>query len=297
MAGSTDRLGPLVVFVEAWTFLRQCIRGFLELEGTDRALTIAAQAFMAIVPLFILVSAATGSSGENVSDYLVDRFNLSGEAEDSVEQLFRNPAGVGSISLFSILLVIVSGVSFTRRLQRMYERAWEQTPSGVRGSLSATLGLGVLLVEIVLLYFIRTLIRGLPLDEVLLVPLSAVAGLILWTSIPWLLLDRRIPWRRLLPSGAIASVAVGFYGVATTIYMPDLIERYSSRYGLMGVTIALLGWLLCIGFVLVAAAVIGAELDHSDRPWARAVTSWVTDRTTRVREGQPRARRRRTTPP
>ena len=31
--------------------------------------------------------------------------------------------------------------------------------------------------------------------------LLLLLGLVLWTSIPWLLLDRRISWRRLIPAG------------------------------------------------------------------------------------------------
>ena len=36
----------------------------------------------------------------------------------------------------------------------------------------------------------------------LAVPVTLAASLLLWTSIPWLLLDRRVAWRRLLPAGA-----------------------------------------------------------------------------------------------
>ena len=93
----------------------------------------------------------------------------------------------------------------------------------------------------------------------------------LWTSVPWLLLDRRIPWRRLLPAGALTATGASLYGVATTIYMPRLMETNSERYGLFGVTVALVGWLLCISFIVVAATVVAAEFDRSPEPWARAV--------------------------
>jgi membrane protein len=87
--------------------------------------------------------------------------------------------------------------------------------------------------------------------------------------VPWLLLDRRIPWRRLLPAGALAAVCVSVYGIATTIYMPRLMETYSRRYGLFGVTLSLVGWLLCIAVIVVAATVVAAEFDRAQEPWAR----------------------------
>ena len=58
-------------------------------------------------------------------------------------------------------------------------------------------------------------------------------------------------------------LSAGLYGVATSIYMPPLMESYSERYGLFGVTISLVGWLLCISFIVVAATVIAVEFDRA----------------------------------
>ena len=267
-----------------WDFGLRCLREFIALEGLDRALVIAAQAFVALIPLLLLVSALLPQDDTSaVANAFISRFHLSGDAADSVEALFARPPGsTTSIGIASLVLLLFSGLSFTRRLQRLYERVWRLPPTGPRGSLNAALGLAVLLVEVVLLYLLRTLIRGLPLDRLLLVPVSAVAGLVLWTSIPWLLLARRLDWRRLLPSGALASLATALYGVATSIYMPSLIERYSERYGLFGITVALIGWLLCISVVLVVSAVIGVVLDRSEDPWARALLGWVVGTASRV---------------
>ena len=51
--------------------------------------------------------------------------------------------------------------------------------------------------------------------------------------------------------------------------MPQLFETYSLRYGLFGVTLALVGWLLCISVIVVAATVVAAQFDRDDDPWAR----------------------------
>jgi membrane protein len=100
-------------------------------------------------------------------------------------------------------------------------------------------------------------------------PISVLASLVLWTSVPWLLLDRRIPWRRLLPGGALAAAGSGVYGIATTIYMPRLVTSYSERYGLFGVTLALVGWLLCMSLIVIVATVAAAEFDRAPELWAR----------------------------
>jgi membrane protein len=157
-------------------------------------------------------------------------------------------------------------------MQRMYQQAWGlEAATGVGRALNAAFALTVLMLGIGLIYLARTLVGWLPAGDVLIAPLSLVASLALWTSVPWLLLDRRISWRRLLPGGALAAVCSTIYGVASTIYMPRQLESYSDRYGLFGVTLALIGWLVGIALILVAATAIASEFDRTEAPWARHV--------------------------
>ena len=152
-----------------------------------------------------------------------------------------------------------------------YRLAWGVAKAGSRSSLYSALALLVLLAEISMLYGVRAFVRTLPQSWLITIPLSVVAGLVLWTSIPYLLLDRRVHWRRLLFSGAVAGVATALYAVATTIYMPGLIERSTNGFGLFGITISLVGWLLAVAVILVASAAIGAEFDACQARWALAL--------------------------
>ena len=43
--------------------------------------------------------------------------------------------------------------------------------------------------------------------------------------------------------------------------------RATNEFGLFGITITLIGWLLAASFILVAATAIGAEFDASDARW------------------------------
>ena len=82
-----------------------------------------------------------------VSDVLVRKFHLGGSAADAVRTLFAHPAAA-STGVFSVVLLIFSGVSLARRMQRMYQDAWQLAPrQGVRGSLNAALTLAVLLLD------------------------------------------------------------------------------------------------------------------------------------------------------
>ena len=251
------------------SFPGRCASAFIALEGIDRSLVLASQAFTALIPLLLLVSAlAPADQLDVVSGAIIGRFELTGDAASAVDQLFAH-SGSGSVGVLSGLLILFSGISLTRRMQRMYQGAWRlAAPPGVGHTLHAALGLTALVLGMVLLYLARALVGSLPWSDVLLLVISAGASFVLFTTVPWLLLDRRLAWRRLAPTGLLTAACTSIYGIATTIYMPRLLESYSQRYGLFGVTLGLVGWLLAISLILVASAVVAAEFDRAPEQWA-----------------------------
>ncbi len=243
------------------------------MAGFDRCIVLSSQAFTALIPLLILVSTLAPPGEEDVvAKTIISKFRLTGESAAAVEQLFEIPDGaVTSVSVASAFLLLYSGVSFTRRLQAMYRATWGLEKAGVRGNVFATLGLFVLLAEVLIFYGIRSFFENLPFDVPLTVALAAATGVVLWTSIPFLLLNRRVHWRRLLVAGGLTSFAATMFGMATTIYMPGLVERAVGDFGLFGITIAIIGWLLAVSAVVVASTVVGAEFDQSSTPWLTRV--------------------------
>jgi len=251
------------------SFVGRSILRFVLMEGFDRSIVLSAQVFTALIPLFIIVASVAPAGQEDViSEGIIKRFALSGASADAVEQLFDAPAGAtSSVTVFSALLLIYSGIAFTRRLQRMYRAAWRREQAGIRSALFATLGLAALILEFVVAYGIREFTTLFPFEWLWAIPISLVTGLVLWTSIPYLLLERQLHWRRLLVAGGSAAVGMTIFAIGTPIYMPDVMTRATNEFGLFGVTITLIGWLLAASFILVAATAIGAEFDSSDAPW------------------------------
>ena len=265
---STDDLASLTGRVRD-SFLGRCVYRFVRLQGMDRCIVLSSQAFTALIPLLILVGAFAPAGQEDVvAQSLIRKFGLEGDSADAVTQLFSTPAGASSsVSIFSAFLLLFSGVSFTRRLQRMYRAAWGQDKPGVSGGLFAALGLFVLIIEVIIAYNVRSLVRQFPPDWLWALPISFATGLVLWTSIPYLLLNRRVHWRRLLAAGAMAGAGTAVFGVATTVYMPAVVTSSTEDFGLFGITISIIGWLLAAMGVLVASTVLGAEFDASSDPW------------------------------
>ncbi|MET0999884.1 MAG: phage holin family protein [Marmoricola sp.] len=252
------------------SFLGRSVHRFIRMEGIDRCLVLSSQAFTALIPLLIVVSAVVPPGGpEVVANTIINKFGLSGSSAESVEQLFAiDGAAESTLGVGSAILLLYSGVSFTRRLQKMYRAAWNRQKAGVRGNMFAALALIVFLAEVLVVYAIMSLVHSLPTEWLLALPLAILTGFVPWTSVPYLLMDREVHWRRLLVTGGLTSVSMSVYGTATTLYMPEMIEVHTSEFGLFGVTIAIIGWLLGAAGIVIASTAVGAEFDQCRAPWA-----------------------------
>ena len=104
------------------------MRRFFALELLDRSFALAAQAFVALLPLVIVVvSAFVTDSAETISNSIGDRFGLDNAARTALRVLFDHP-GTAAISWIAILISLLSAFSLARRLARTYAVIFEVPP-------------------------------------------------------------------------------------------------------------------------------------------------------------------------
>ena len=99
----------------------------------DRSLALGAQAFGALIPLLIVLQAVQPGS-RSIDDEIVDRFALTGIAATSVHRAFSVTTGSPqTVTVLGFALLLISALSFTRRLQRLYAETWGSSRSGCAG--------------------------------------------------------------------------------------------------------------------------------------------------------------------
>ena len=235
---------------------RRCVERFIELEGFDRGMALAGQAFAALLPLLIVISALSPSDGRDVTDTLINEFKLSGSAADARRAALARPTGPdSSVSLLSVLILAISALSFTRAMQRLSVRAWRLPKMGVRGNVWGLAWLGAF----VLWTSLQPLIIGL-FDGLVAFIVAEALATALWLMTPWVLTAGRLPWRRLLPQAALTAFGLLCVSVWAAIYAPRAIASASQDFGVIGVAFTLLTLLFLITMVTVIAAAIGATL-------------------------------------
>jgi membrane protein len=233
---------------------RRSIARFAELEGFDRAMALAGQAFAALLPLLIVFGTVAQGSSEEVADDLIERFKVSGSAADALRSAVAQPPESG-ISAIGVLLLIISALSFTRAMQRLYVRAWRLEPLGLRGNLWGLLWLALFIA----FWSLQPAIVGL-FDDVLAFTVSLALSTLLWLWTPWLLVAKRIAWRRLLPQAFLSAVGLLALAIAGAIYLPRAVATASADFGVLGVAFTLLSLLFAVALVLVVTAALGATL-------------------------------------
>ena len=239
-------------------------RRMMAIGGYDRALALSAQAFVALIPMLIVVAAFASTAVQGPDGQaLLARFGLSGQAAASVMVLFDHPPGVESVTALGVALLVVTVLGFIRSLQRTYLAAWELPPQGIRGLGHGLLASAALIGEFALLTLLGP-VRAVLVDSLAIrLTVQALAATVLWLPVVYLLLGGRVRWWALLPGAALTGAGQSGAIVVAGLYLPIAIGHDADRYGLFGIAIALLSWLVVLGLLLVVSAVLSAELTRN----------------------------------
>jgi membrane protein len=246
-----------------------------EVAFIQSAVVMAAQTFMALFPLLIVVIAlAPTSIGHEITSAASARLGLSGHTGDEVDRLVASRDNLkGTLTVFGVIVVLGSATSFTRALQRVYENAWRLPRLGLLGSIRG-LGWLVGLVAYLVLLSLSLRLTASPAVavSVLRVAVQCVAALVLWWLTPFILLCGRVRLRSLLLTGVLTAIAVVIATAVSTVIMPRIIGTNERKYGTIGAAFAIESWLVVMSAIIVACSILGAVAAQSDSTvgrWAR----------------------------
>ncbi|MFF7438584.1 YhjD/YihY/BrkB family envelope integrity protein [Streptomyces sp. NPDC008122] len=228
----------------------------------DAGTRLAAQAFLAAVPLlFALAAFAPLAVRDQLRESLRTIFGLSGEADHELQQVLdQNTSDEvrDTTGIVGALVALVSATSFSRAMARVCERAWSLPKAGTR--IAAWRWLVWLLALVVVVLLQAPLRHGFGAGAWLGLPLYflVTTGVWLWTQ--HLLLAKRVDWLPLLPGAVLAGVASTVLSVTAHLYMPGALNRALGEYGSLGLVLTMLSWMIVVCAALTFAFTIGAVL-------------------------------------
>jgi membrane protein len=244
-------------------------RRYTEERGSALAASITLYGFLALFAVTALAIAVLGylsAGGAHVARDLPNQLGLTGEAarlvRDAVDAARRSRAVATVVGLVGLAW---TGTSLAIVVGDAYNAAWRVDR---RGLADRAIGLVWLVGSIVPIAAgagataLWSLLPGFLAPLVVLVSIATNTALFTWTS--WILPNRRVPVRALIPAALFGGVALEVLKVLGAYAVPHLVARSSEVYGTIGVVFALLAWLLVFGRIVVYTAMIEA---HS---WERA---------------------------
>lgn len=257
---------PMIDFAGVRARFQQSFGGeifdeMVRIEVIDRALALASKLFVAVIPLSIILKAIVPGSGSFGQD-LVVRFGLSGSGAAATRALFATGGEVrGAVSVIGVVILLYSVLSFTRALQRVYLNVWRLHPQPFDALARQVAWMVGLIVYSAVLSPLHDLEHGHSLGVVYAA--SAIAlGATFWVWTPYVLLGRRIHWRRMLPTGLLTASGISLYSVGTALFLPAIFTRNAERYGLIGIAFALVTWLFAYAGVVIVCAVMAGTWDR-----------------------------------
>jgi membrane protein len=249
---------------ERWRWLGFALRVHRrveELHGNQMASAITLTAFITLFPLLLVAIAVIGfvsASGDDVAARVVENLGLTGRAARTVTDAIETAERSRRLaSVIGVLGLLWTGLGLAGALGYAYNAAWQVKGRGIRDraiALGWFAGLGVLAAA----SFATT--SGIEWLGAAVAPLLLVVGvainvaLFLWTS--WILPNRRVGIRPLLPAAIVGAVVFEVLKVVGTLLIPRLVADSSALYGTLGVVFAVLAWLLIFGRLVVYVAAI-----------------------------------------
>jgi membrane protein len=255
-------VGRLTRWIGPWLPVRVMRRVFA-MDGKAKAFTLAAQTFTGIFPLLVVIASigAQPDDRSRLAVRLTHMFRLEGNAAAAVETLFSQPQGdAEGIGAVGAVLLVFSLFALARSLQRIFEVAWMIRSGGLSRTWYGLAGTVLFVADIAALTTLGAVLRRLPGGAGLAVAVQVLGSFAFWMILQYLLLSRQISWRPLLPGAVVAAAGQVLIILFSATYMPNQIATNSARYGIVGVSLALLTWLIVVAAVVVAVAATGAEL-------------------------------------
>jgi membrane protein len=234
-----------------------------EVEVMQRSMAFSALFLVTLMPLLVVIAAASVTRGNGLAQWITDAMGLSGNGARAVRELFTTRGQtLSTTTAASVAGVAVFGISLMASVQGAFERIWDLPRGPWHSAARQTVGLAGLVA-----YILAAAWSGQPAQHSAVQPglhiaVTVLGGILLFWWLQRLLLTARVPWTALLP-GALATMAalVGLWFFSSYVLAPLLVANALS-YGTIGTVLVVLSWLVGVGYTIYAGALLGRVLTH-----------------------------------
>lgn len=257
-------------------FILRVARELGSLQLIDRGMTLAAHVFTSVLPILIVAGALRAELDPQSGPIIAEHLGLDAPSAEILDKSL--PGGAQELratGVFGVVLLIIAATSFARALERSLRTIWRTPTTRIRFAWRWVAALVAVIVGLALVVTTRIALRGDGPVVVLEFIAEVTAWGALWWIAGWIVMNRRISLRELLPGAVLAGIGFAVAGVFGRLFLPPLLADAANRFGVLGMAFTYIGWLLVLACVLLIALTAGrvVYLTRTGRVWQRSAAT------------------------
>lgn len=267
------------------SFVGRCLARYDRINGAQQGGFIALNALLGLVPIVLMTVALIRKAGIRsirVDDALINKLDLTGPVVRSIHGAFSTSSGQArAITIVAVLGGATTLIGFCGSIWRVFNASLDRSRlPGIRASVRGLLWLIFTSAVIVVVQFAAA--EGTRLSSGTIIHHSSkdivriLGATFIWLMSPRILVERRIPYRKVLAGAVIGGLSSGVVIILSGLYVPGLLNSYAVPFGAFGVAIAIGFWLWTIAGVIVIGTVVMGELAGLDHTPAELVVADTT---------------------
>jgi len=245
------------------------VRRFFGIDGLRKAMLLAFNLYIALIPLTIIAFAALSSMRRNIDlgELMVNTFRVRGETAEVMRNTFAsNPSILRVASFIAVVSFAISGFDVAAAFQRTFAEAWDVAPlHGWRGPARGALWF-------LLVFATFGVTQALQRFSgrhgwwvlVFIVPMVGAMNYLFWLITPRFMLDKQLDWADLRPGAVIGTIGSTGLWLVSLLVLPGWFDWYGRGFGAIGIALALLSWTYVVAIVWVVVVVaFSAYWEHT----------------------------------
>lgn len=273
--------------LKAWfhrCFVGRCLARYDRINGAQQGGFIALNALLGLVPIILMSVALIRKAGIRsirVDDTLINKLDLTGPVVKSIHGAFSTSSGQArAITIVAVLGGATTLIGFCGSIWRVFNASLDRSRlPGIRASLRGFVWLLFTSAVIVVIQFAAAgtkVFSGTAIHHPSKDVVRILGATFIWLMSPRILIERRIPYRKLVPGAVIGGLSSGVVIILSGLYVPGLLNSYAVPFGAFGVAIAIGFWLWTIAGVVVIGTVVMGELAGLEASPADAIDADTT---------------------
>ena len=248
-------------------------RDLRDLQVVDRAMTLAAHAFTSILPILIVVGALRSTLDPQADAIFAEHLGFSDATAELLDKSL--PSGARELRVIGVVgavVLVIAATSFARALERSFQTIWRTPKVRIQFAWRWLVTIVAVIIGLTLIMATRIVVHGggaIPGIE--FIAEVAIWGALWWIA-GWIVINRSVSLRALLPGAVLAGVAFAIAGQVARLVLPPILAEAALRFGILGVAFSYVGWLLVLSCVLLTAATAGrvVYLTSTGQAWRRS---------------------------